>query len=225
MVFVGVDACRKGWVAVVYEPGRSPRGLVAASLADLAGELPEAEGFGVDIPLGLPSGGRRRADEEARRLLGPRANSVFFTPPRSALLAPSHREATELSRAATGYGVSQQAYALRRKVLEAERWVSSAPVPVWEVHPEVSFTVMMEHPATAPKKTWAGMHERLEALRHAGMDLDGLGRAGELAAVDDVLDAAAAAWSAHRLGQGRGICLPDPPDRDPETGRLVAIWA
>jgi predicted RNase H-like nuclease len=40
--------------------------------------------------------------------------------------------------------------------------------------------------------------------------------------LDDVLDAAAAAWSADRLARGEAEPLPDPPAM--VDGREVAIW-
>ena len=49
-----------------------------------------------------------------------------------------------------------------------------------------------------------------------------LGPAGTLAAVDDVLDAAAAAWSARRVVAGSARLLPDPPERFSD-GRPCAI--
>jgi predicted RNase H-like nuclease len=179
----------------------------------------------VDIPIGLPTAGRRSADVAARDFVGPRRNSVFLTPVGAALEASTHAEATARSRQLTGVGVSQQAYALGPKIFEAERWRQQASAPVWEVHPEVSFAVLLGHPATAPKKTWAGVSERVNALRSAGIELNDLGEAGRRAAVDDAVDAAVAAWSAGRLVHGKGVSLPDPPDVDPVTGEAVAIWA
>jgi hypothetical protein len=35
--------------------------------------------------------------------------------------------------------------------------------------------------------------------------------------------AAAAAWSAHRIATGRGVSLPDPPQRN-AGGQVLAIW-
>lgn len=51
---------------------------------------------------------------------------------------------------------------------------------------------------------------------------DDLGAAGRTPP-DDVLDAAAAAWTAHRIAHGRAHSLPDPPEHDAD-GRPVAIW-
>ena len=224
MVAVGVDACRQGWIAVCLEAGVPPRGVFGSTLEDLAADVPRAEGFGVDIPIGLPSHGRRRADVEARALIGPRRNSVFFTPVRAALLAPTHAEASRVSRELTGQGISRQAYALGPKLLECERWRAQAPVPVWEVHPEVSFTLLLGAPPRASKKTWDGMVQRRDALAGAGIHLDRLGPAGRQAAVDDVLDAAVVAWSVRRLLTGGGRSLPDPPEVDPESRQPMAIW-
>ncbi len=224
MMAVGVDACRQGWVAVCLEEGVPPRGVVGSTLDDVALEVPRAAGFGVDIPIGLPSAGRRRADVEARELIGARRNSVFFTPVRAALLAPTHAEATRISRERTGQGISRQAYALGPKLLECERWRAQAHVPVWEVHPEVSFTLLLGAPPRSSKKTWDGAVQRRDALAAAGIHLDRLGAAGAHAAVDDVLDAAVVAWSVRRLLDGEGRSLPDPPEIDPESQQPMAIW-
>ena len=50
-----------------------------------------------------------------------------------------------------------------------------------------------------------------------------VGDAG-LAAPDDGVAAAAAAWTARRLALGSAVSVPDPPERLP-YGLLAAIWA
>lgn len=225
MAHVGVDACPAGWVAIRWSPGSPPRGVVVAHLDGLGEVVADAGSVAIDIPIGLPEAGLRAADVQARRFLGPRRNSVFHTPVRAALEAPTHGEASAISRQLTGRGISMQAYRLGPKLLEAEAWRHGVPAPVWEVHPEVTFAVLLDHPARASKKTWAGMIERRDALAAVGIDLDDLGEAGARAGVDDVLDAAALAWSAHRLATGQGISFPDPPEADPATGEPMAIWA
>jgi predicted RNase H-like nuclease len=224
MIVVGVDACTKGWVAVAMEPEAPPRAVVVDRLDDLSDMFPDAAGFGIDIPIGLLADGPRQADLQAREVLGPRRHSVFMTPIRAALLADTHAEATAISTTITGKGISRQAYGLRHRILETEAWLDRAPAPVWEVHPEVSFTRLLGRPPAASKKTWAGMVERRDALDVAGIVLDDLGVAGTRAATDDVLDAAVVAWSAARLVAGDGRSLPDPPEQDPVTGRAIAIW-
>lgn len=220
MTAVGVDGSPDGWVAVALAADGTARGVHGPTLDAIVAQVPEAAGIGVDIPIGLPRAGPRRADVDARRLLGPRRSSVFLTPVREALEARTHAEASATARRRTGHGVSRQAYGLAGRILEADAWAPRAPVPVWEVHPEVCFAVLLGHPATASKKTWSGMRERLTALEAAGVglaDLSGTGRA----APHDVLDAAAVAWSAERLLRGQGgACR----TRQRSTPRPGAPW-
>lgn len=226
MAAVGVDACKTGWIAVVLRAGAAPEAHHLPTIDAVGAAVPDAEAIAIDIPIGLPDADRRRADVEAKAKLGPRRSSVFFTPVRAALEAPNHAVATARSRELTGHGISQQSYALREKILEVERWLPSAPCGVWEVHPELSFTMLMGHPPHASKKTWAGMVQRRAALASAGIDVDGVGGAAtRQAATDDMLDAAIVAWSASRLLDGTACSVPDPPDIDPATGRAVAIWS
>ena len=134
-----------------------------------------ADAVAIDIPIGLPVATPREADLRARDFLGARRNSIFLTPVREAIEAQTHALATQAASARTGVGISQQAYALGRKILEVERWLPSSPSPVYEVHPEVSFAVLLGAPARAAKKTWAGMVERRSALEAAGIPLHGIG--------------------------------------------------
>ena len=77
-------------------------------------------------------------------------------------------------------------------------------------------------PGDGSKKSWRGQRARLGLLRAEGVDLpDDLDAAGDVP-TDDVLDAAAAAWSAHRIARGAAKSLPDPPQND--RGQSIAIW-
>lgn len=222
---MGVDGCKAGWIAIALDERNRARGCFVKCLDDLLDAIGDAQAVAIDIPIGLPTAGRRRADVEARELLGPRRNSVFHAPVRGAVTAATHAEASSISKDLTGQGLSRQSFALAPKILEAERWSSLSPVPVWEVHPEVSFTVMMGRPADSPKSTWSGLRERQRALERAGIRLADIGPAGRRAGADDVLDAAAAAWSAARLHRGAGVSLPDPPETAPGSTNPMAIWA
>ncbi|MFI9785911.1 DUF429 domain-containing protein [Kitasatospora sp. NPDC051984] len=64
---------------------------------------------------------------------------------------------------------------------------------------------------------------RRSLLSAVGISLpDELGEADPVL-TDDVLDAAAAAWSAQRIATGTAACLPEVPEQD-IGGRPVAIW-
>lgn len=221
-----MDACKAGWVGVVLDDGaaavhvaRTVAALVAA--VEMDGDLAVV---GIDIPIGLPDTGRRQADLLAYKLIGPRRASVFMTPVRAALEAGSHAAAVEVNRARAGEGVSVQTYGLRSKILEVDVWARGAGRRVVEVHPEVSFAWLAGSPLPDGKRTWAGAHDRRRLLAGAGIQIsDDLGAAGRQAAVDDVLDAGAAAWTAARVAQGAATPLPDPPVVYSD-GWPTAIW-
>ena len=116
-----------------------------------------------------------------------------------------------------------QSYGLRTKLLEVERWVTDTGYRVVEVHPEVSFARLARAPLTTSKSTWAGFQRRAELLASAGIRLTGDLGTADAAGIDDVLDAAVAAWTARRYARGLAICLPDPPEVFSD-GLRCAIW-
>ena len=208
MRVAGVDGTRGGWVAVVLDDGRFAVDHLVQPVEASFEELADAEVVGVDIPIGF---GPRQADAAARSLLTGAASTVFTTPSREVLELPF----------GPGLGVSAQAHALGRRVLHVTRLARADP-RFHEIHPEVSFRAMNGgRPLRHRKKAAGGVLERLELLRRHGIELEELG-ASALAPFDDVLDAAAAAWSAHRIAMGRAATLPEPPEL--VDGREVAIW-
>lgn len=212
---MGVDACKAGWVGIALG-GTEPVGYIAATIGGLV-DLALADGpldvLAIDMPIGLPDNSPREADRMARAKVGPRRSSVFTTPTRQALEEPDFRIANVLNRDVTGMGVSKQAHALRVKLLEVDRFVRTSTVTTIEAHPEVSFAHMNEAPLTSGKVTWAGVLKRFGLLRDEGIHLtDDLGFIGLKIAVDDVLDAAAAPWTAHRFHTDEAISLPNPPE-------------
>jgi predicted RNase H-like nuclease len=225
MDVLGVDGCTGGWVGVVLGEHGPPRAVTGRTLADLLEEAPPLAALGVDIPIGLLDHGFRDADRAARAFLGhARRSTVFITPPRGVLEAPTYAEANQLCRATTGKGLSRQSWALGERILEVDRLRAGLAVPLREVHPEVSFAAMAGGPPRASKRTWNGHAERRALLAAAGIDLpDDLGPAGGFAGAADVLDAAAAAWTARRIATGAARPLPDPPTQA-AGDHPIAIW-
>ncbi|GAA4445719.1 DUF429 domain-containing protein [Actinokineospora soli] len=197
---LGVDACKTGWVGIAL--GEAVDAYYAETIADLVAKAGSVCLVAVDMPIGLPDIGCREADVRAREEIGGMWLSVFMTPTRAAIDAPDYASANERNRDLDGGGISKQAYSLRTKLLEVDRWVRETPHEVVEVHPEVSFAKLNGQPLVARKKTWAGAAHRRRLLAGAGIVLrDDLGEAGKHAAVDDVLDGAAAAWTARRVAK------------------------
>ena len=222
---VGIDACPAGWVGVALDQSSHSAAFFGRTVGELLDTAPPVALITIDIPIGLPDQGARAADLAAREVVGARWQSVFLTPIRAALTAPTYGEANATARQQGVAGISRQAYALRTKILEVESWLDQAPAPVFEVHPEVCFATMRSATLATRKKSWAGMEERRALLRAVGIELaSDLGPAGRYANADDVLDAAAAAWTAQRLLAGTAHPLPDPPEVD-SKGHRIAIWA
>jgi predicted RNase H-like nuclease len=205
VIAVGVDGAKGGWMAVAL----GDQGVVGARLVTaLTGVLaawPDADAYAIDMPIGLPDRGRRRADEAARAFVGPRAASVFFAPPRAALLLP-YADAVRRCAELGAPGVSRQAYGLGAKILEVEPLAGREPRIV-EVHPECSFRELAGEAIEHPKTTWAGFRMRVRLLEAAGVVVPEL---PDLPILDTV-DAAAAAWSGLRVARGAAHTLPAEP--------------
>lgn len=225
---LGADACPGAWIGIAV-CGRDVRAYLDTEIEALVAQA-TADGplavVGIDMPIGLADSGQRRADVLARAAAGPRWQSVFMTPVRTALETGDYALALAENRRRGGGGISRQAFGLRAKIGQVDRWLRALPagVRVAEVHPELSFGAMAGAPVGERKSTWAGVVRRRQLLAAHGIVLpDDLGVPGQNAGPDDVLDAAAVAWTAARVADGRARCLPDPPDRFSD-GIECAIW-
>ena len=207
---LGVDVAAGRWVAVRLEDGSFAADDLDARLGTLLARHADARVIGIDVPIGLPElGVPRPCDLAARARLGARRSSVFLAPAEELLRMGSHAEATARSTRATGKGISIQAYGLRGAILEAAPLAAADP-RLHEVHPELAFLRAAGGTALpGSKRSWDGQHARRAVLRGVGVEVpDRLGRAGGVP-VDDVLDAAIAAWAADNVARGVGRPLPE----------------
>jgi predicted RNase H-like nuclease len=218
MQIAGADVWKGQWIVVVLDDGRFDQAFLAPSIEAASAQLPEATILAVDMPIGLPEAGQTRlADVAARNFIGPRWQSVFMTPCRDLLEAPTHAKANELARAEGWAGISAQAYALGPQILQVQP-VAESDNRIYEVHPEVSFAAANGAPLPWSKSCWNGSALRRNILRDQGIVIpDDLGEAGA-AGVADMLDAAIAAWSAARVAHG------DAESHPPRADRIGAIW-
>ena len=104
---------------------------------------------------------------------------------------------------------------------EVEALAFAGDVPGVEVHPEASFARLAGRPLPAAEDTAEGQQPARRAPRPPSTSP--CRRAFPGAAVDDVLDAAVVAWSAHRVATGDAEPLPDPPEVFGD-GWPSAIW-
>jgi len=213
-VAVGVDGWRGDPVAVALDV--DTRRVVDAQcheqFASVVTAWPDAV-IGVDMPIGYATGTQRRAcDVAARAFVVGRRSSVFFVPPEAVLAASTYDEANRRARALGVPGISRQLWALRSKIREVADVVAAlgdvGRPRIHEVFPEASFCAMAGAPLSASKRTWAGHEQRRALLAEQGIHVE----AGTVTlpgpAPDDVLDAAACAWSATRIARGEAVSLP-----------------
>lgn len=222
---VGLDGCKSGWIAAIAANGR----LLAVEYYESARAALEAHAdaavFAFDIPIGLSENDKRAADGAAYEFLPNRKSSVFNAPPQAALdifrNGGNRAQASDESKRVAGYGVSPYAWGLMKKIAEVDLIKDDAPI--FEVHPEVSFTELAGGQRIQAKRTWNGLIRRWELLRAAGLVIPNqLGIAGDRGAPDDVVDAVACAWTAGRIAKDEACPFPNPPERI--GNRDVAIW-
>jgi len=223
----GVDGFRGGWIA--FRVDLMADHTTSVDVVDLSVLLRERPPglvcVGIDIPVGLFDGARN-CDRAARKLLGqPRGTSVFAPPCRRALSSNDHTSATVTNLRMTGRGLSRQAWGIAPKIKQVDdaitpdcqRWA-------FEVHPEVCFWALNQRcPMKHNKKTKKGSEERSALLRGVFPKIEThlanrLPRVG----ADDLLDAAAAAWTALRWHRNEAECVCS-PERD-EKGLAVTIY-
>lgn len=214
-MFVGVDGCRDGWVAIgLAENGDWGEADVLPDVSHLWNKHATATLILVDIPLGLRDSGpeERRCDRLARKLIGPpRASSVFRAPCRPAVYAKSKDEANCINEMMTGRKLPLQTREIIDKICQMDVLLCGDRVArsrVREIHPEMCFWALNKcQPMKHSKKKRAGREERIQVLetvcpqtreiveyaKHRFKD--------KKVSVDDLLDALAAAVTAMMGGQ------------------------
>lgn len=228
---LGVDAAgRAGWLGVVVGDEGFLAAHVERSLTALLDTAERALGrvvdaVGIDIPIGLVHAPQRQADVAARAYVGPRRSSVFPAPNAGVLNCESQAQANSWLAERGLPLMSSQSVALLPRIREAAV-LAAHDDRVIEVFPEATFRYLAAEPVEGYKKSWGGTVQRLGLLAGAEPPVVvpwDLGLAAKVP-TDDVFDAAAAAWSAHRYAHGRAVAHGDPAEVDATTGRHITMW-
>ncbi len=206
----GVDGCRAGWVCVLRrtEPPFEEQIFLARHFDEILSHPAKPCVIAVDIPIGFPeriTGAGRECDRSARKVLGPRAPSVFAPPARAVLSETDYRAACAAALATSDppRQISKQMFHLFAKVREVDRAIAPE-APVFECHPEAAFWAMNGRaPLAEPKKRRnkphkTGLETRLALLVSCGFSETFLREAGfpsGQAGYDDILDACACSWT------------------------------
>jgi predicted RNase H-like nuclease len=227
----GVDGCQGGWLCLSVNGNRKKP--VAQVFPDAKSLLESSAGTvtAIDIPIGLPPDKPRRCDIDARSLLGSRRSSVFPAPVRCVVEATSYDLACTASEKACGKKLSKQTYALLPRIRELDRLLrqkTDLVNTVFEVHPEVCFYYWNNRrPMRYSKHSGFGFMERFQLVeqsyRGAAEDIR-QSIQPKVASDDDILDALAALWTAHRIHSGNAVCVSTKQEQD-EFGLPMQMWA
>jgi len=222
MTYVGLDCCRKGWVAVLVD-GETRELRFYSTIAEfLATKFDSAA---IDMPIGLPDAGERACDLAARTMLKPHSSRIFTGARRGLWEFGAQAVANEVLRARGEAGVSIQLWHLGNKICELD--ASMTPrlqAKLREAHPELAFLRLNRGVPLPSKQTNDGLRLRTKLLRAAGFR--GIGRwlAGKRngAKPDDILDACALAIAARDFDSSRVL----PRGRAPKDSRglKMQIW-
>ena len=235
MVYVGVDACKAGWFAVMITEEAYCKVDVFPDISSLWNQCKDARLILIDMPIGLweSNSDERACDREARKLLGPkRGSSVFPVPCRDAVYA-SAEEASEINKRKTGRRLSQQVLAIIPKIKQVDQLLTSnktARKRIKEIHPEICFWAFTDgRPMIHSKKRGKGFSERMEVLlsiyphTREIVDYTLQKYLRREVAKDDILDALVAAVTASKEGQGLST-IPENPGKDSKGLAMEMVY-
>ena len=179
----------------------------------------------IDIPIGLPEGGYRQCDLDARKKVGP---SVFLGARWNIWAFPNYKAANEHYHSIGEKGISMQLWCLRGKLKEAnEGMTPERQSRLLETHPELVFWRLnrerrhnLKPVCLDKKKNAVGRQQRIAMLKENGFDQvetwlnerngTGIGR-------DDLIDACVCALAARESVQTV------PTDHPPKDARGIRM--
>ena len=233
--FAGVDGCPGGWLCIVCDPDTNSFSIEVFRTAEqLLTHDPKISVMTIDMPIGLVDMGRRRCDELARHMLGPRHVCVSNAPIRPTLYAPSRLAASAITQKATNRRVGSNERALYPKIINLDRTIEPSHQNwCYEIHPEISFSAWNNGTAIRFEKNseqgrqereflidtaWPGARQAvLVQLQHQGHNRQHVG-------LDDINDAFAALWTARRITAGQAKRIPDVLSIDARGLRMEILY-
>lgn len=236
-MYVGVDGCPSGWVAVKYADGGFDGVRFHTGIEELWATHRSADRILIDVPIGLraESSEPRRCDAAARRALSPdRHQSVFPTPVRAATQEETYETAKATQERLTDGSLNRQSWGIAPKIADVDTFLRdcrAARGTVRECHPEVCFWAFagrpMQYSKTAsPRRAY---WERLGTLRTVEPDVYDHTWAAATAdldanvSTDDLVDAFAAALTAR--GSETGLrTLPTTPETDADGLPMEMVY-
>jgi predicted RNase H-like nuclease len=242
MLFLGVDGCRGGWLAITLALDNSWKVDLFSQFVQLWEKYASAFLVLVDIPIGLRQGSlekgslereERRCDKKARQLLGKRRSSVFRVPCRPAVYAASYDEAIAVNEKLTGTRIFKATWNIVGKIREVDEFLATnqeARNIVRESHPELCFWSLNGcRPLQYSKTKENGHLERLKILQSVYPQSEAIlnqtlsSYLRKEVRKDDILDALCAAITA-KIGRENLASIPSPPEPDLEELPMEMVY-
>ena len=220
-VYIGVDGCKEGWIAVILDYGKLKINRYK-DITALVEDYPSFDAFLIDMVIGLRDNSRQmRPEADARRELGSRFSTVFPVPCRQAVYAMDEEEQKQINKDVLGKSMAKQSVAIIPKIRELDEFFKDHPNyknRILESHPEVCFSRLKGSPIVTRKKEYSGMAERINILSDYVSDIslsDIMDRAKELRCnTDDVIDALCLAVTAALKVHNLSETIPEEPKID-----------
>ena len=219
-MIVGIDGCPSGWICALGTIKEKQIAQIEMQFVLHPDEIWKkyaVQKMCIDMPIGLPSvskKGGRAIDTTARKILGKSGASRVFSPPiRQILYCTDYQEALQISKKTPpdGVGLSKQSFYLLPKIRQIDEWLREDPKSqnsIFETHPELSFWAMGKQAAPS-KHSVEGKEFRIQLLTREGIWDESFfdiikkeRKRANIISKDDILDALACMWSAHRCLQG-----------------------
>jgi len=229
-LLAGVVPCPGGWLVA---PGKlvgiqvypdEPK--IVPTFREIVDSVPLYEVIAVTLPIGLPSTphrGGRRADQDARQILGfPHAGAIGSTPTRSALEVKNYNAARQANGGLLDVVTWQQFPKIRELDSEMEPYMQRR---VYEVRPELSFYQLAEDEVVKhTKDSKAGQQERQELLRRRMPGSERIIDAEvEKVRLTHLTDAAVTLWTARRIVARAVSRVPQDPEWDDKGLRMEIL--
>ncbi len=199
---------------------------VVTSFREVLDNIPNYKIIAVTVPIGLPTSprrGGRKADQEARRVLGfPHAGAIGSTPTREALDKTTYAAA----RKANGGLLDVVTWQRFRKIHELDEEMQPyLQRRVYEVRPELSFFQINENvPMRFTKNSRAGHEEREALLRRRMPGSERILDADvKRVRLSHLVDAAVTLWTARRIVAKAVSRVPDDPEWDDKGLRMEIV--
>lgn len=234
--YVGVDACRKGWVVVsLYEETAYVHIDIVETLNAAKNHFRKAKIVFIDIPIALPdTHTERECDKIARKILKKRASSIFRVPHINVSIARNYEEACIINENATGKRINKQAWNIFGRVIETRKFLKNNPevaLRFFESNPELCFYHLNDMVNLIYSKHISeGIEERRGILeKYIGRrELERLFSIlrdfpRNLLSVDDVLDSLSMATVA-KFFKGSYRYIPEHPNCDKEGFTLQMVF-